>query len=805
MKLAVSLRARIAIFFVALLVGVQLVAFAFVNHTSYATAQSKIEDDLNVGQRVFERVLTQNADKLTQAASILAADFAFREAIATRDLETVKSALENHGARIHAAAMMFVSSDGRVVAASGDEDVAAHADDFDARQRGVREDGAARVELFRGKPFQRVVVPVRAPVTIGWIVLWFAIDEELAQDLHQLTQLDVSFVAMEADRCRVLVSTLPADARRHLEQRLAKLPEAGHTLRLDVPEGTQQARVLTLSTRDSRTLAAVIERPLSTALRNFHALQTTLILIGIASLVLSAVGSLLIARGITAPIHRLLGSAQKMRQGDYDAPIDASGEDEIAALAAGLDHMRLGIHDRERRILKLAYEDSLTELPNRLQFGNTLQAAITDAEQRGACLTILLMDLNRFKFINDALGHGVGDHVLTQVAARLRLTVGAGAQLARMGGDEFAVLLEAVDVGGAIEVARRILAALEAPIDYQGQPLDVTTSIGIAQFPEHGTTAQGLIRNADIAMYVAKRGRSDHAVFDPGYDDSQRQHLSLIGELRHAVENDELDLYYQPKLSITSASVVAVEALVRWHHPQRGFVPPQEFIPFAESTGYIRAISRWVLERAIVQAARWRREGIVIQISVNLSTKDLLNRDLPETLSATLARHGVPPEAICLEITESGFMEDPDHVLKVLDRLSSLGVSLSIDDFGTGYSSLTYLMRLPVDELKIDRSFISKVAIDKDLETIVRSTVELGHNLGLKVVAEGVEDQESLDLLAALGCDSAQGYLISPPLPVAKFDGWLKGWHNIARRSPLRKSAARDPASYAAAQAPMRK
>jgi diguanylate cyclase (GGDEF)-like protein len=775
LNLRLSLRARIALFFVALLVAVQLIAFWFVNHTSYDAAQAQIEDELGVGQRVFERVLKENSDRLVQSASILAADFAFREAVATRDIDTVRSALDNHGARIHASAMMFLGADGEIVAATGEGvsngDTAGLGDVLAAaRRRGF----GTGVRLLNDRPFQLVVVPVRAPVTIGWIALWFAIDEALAQDLRQLTNLDVSFVALGPQDHRVFTSTLPVSARQDLEQRLGSLRSDVGTQRLEMPEGTEELRVLALDRRGQRSLAAVLGRPLSTGLQNFRALQTTLVVIGVVSLLISGLGSLLIARGITAPIRRLLDSTSRMRQGEYDAPVDVTGEDEIGSLAAGLDHMRLGIQDRERRMRKLAYEDGLTALPNRLQFGSTLGEAIAAAREAGRSLTILLMDLNRFKYVNDALGHGAGDHVLREVAARLQLTVGSSVRVARLGGDEFAVLLEQSSVPDAIRLSNAIVAALEEPIDYAGQPLDVGVSIGITEFPAHGESAEVLLRNADIAMYVAKKTRTDYSVYDPGSDDSQRAHLSLVGELRRAVERDELDLYYQPKLHLATGRIVAAEALVRWHHPQRGFVSPGLFIPFAESTGYIRAISRWVLERAIRQAGQWRRAGLELQISVNLSTKDLLNRELPELLSEALERHGVPPEGLCLEITESGFMEDPDHVLKVLEQLAWLGVSLSIDDYGTGYSSLTYLMRLPVDELKIDRSFITDLANNADLETIVRSTVELGHRLALKVVAEGVEDPASLELLARIGCDSVQGYLLSPPLPAEDFESWFR-------------------------------
>jgi EAL domain-containing protein (putative c-di-GMP-specific phosphodiesterase class I) len=284
-----------------------------------------------------------------------------------------------------------------------------------------------------------------------------------------------------------------------------------------------------------------------------------------------------------------------------------------------------------------------------------------------------------------------------------------------------------------------------------------------------------LLRNADIAMYVAKRSKSGYVVFDPKFDNSQQQHLSLLSELRSAVEHGELRLYYQPKVTLATSAVTAAESLLRWVHPTRGMVPPGMFIPFAEHTGYIKVLTQWVLEEAIRQCAVWQQEGIRMQVSVNISARDLMSRDLPEYITNLLQRFEVPASALCLEITESGFMEDPGHALRVLERLSAVGLALSIDDYGTGYSSLSYLMKLPVSELKIDRSFVSKMSGNEDLTTIVRSTIELGHSLGLKVVAEGVEDSEGFALLRELGCDSAQGYYMSPPLPANDFRAWLNG------------------------------
>ncbi|MGH8269010.1 MAG: putative bifunctional diguanylate cyclase/phosphodiesterase, partial [Steroidobacteraceae bacterium] len=319
---------------------------------------------------------------------------------------------------------------------------------------------------------------------------------------------------------------------------------------------------------------------------------------------------------------------------------------------------------------------------------------------------------------------------------------------------------------------------------------------GIALFPKHAEDSQTLVRNADIAMYVAKRTRSGYSLYDSSYDTSQQEHLSLLSELRRAVEREELRLYYQPKVTLSSSSVAAAEALLRWSHPERGLIPPGLFIPFAEHTGYIKALTRWVLTEAVRQCGVWRREGRELQVSVNISARDLTTRDLPDRIATLLAEHDVPPGMLCLEITESGFMEDPTHAQKVLERLAVLGVQLSIDDYGTGYSSLSYIMRLPVKELKIDQAFVSRMSENPDLATIVHSTIELGHSLGLKVVAEGVEDSRGLALLRELGCDSAQGYYLSPPLAPAEFIGWLDG--ALPRRGEWQVASPEVPTSFIA-------
>jgi diguanylate cyclase (GGDEF)-like protein len=771
-----SLRVRMIVFLVALLGAVQVAEFVLTNHASYNAARGKIEDELGVGQKVFARVLRQNAEREAQAAGASASDFAFREAAATGDVATLASALDNQRARIKAQAVLYVDLAGNAIADTMHAGAPPRRFEFEQLITQARANGeASAIGLLGQHAFQLIAVPVRAPLTIGWIIDCYPVDAALAADLRQLTGLDVSFAVERDGRWELLATTLSPAAAFALSEQLPPYLQALDTRLLQMSQGEQQVRFVSLGEGAGEHIVAVLQRPIADAMARFQALRTTLIALGILSLALSIAGSVMIALGITRPIELLLAAVKRIRQGDYTAPVEMQRHDEIGALAQGLDHMRAGIAEREQRILKLAYEDPLTQLPNRAQFGEALERGIVLAQTQGQSLAILVMDLDRFKFVNDSLGHGVGDHVLRQVGMRLHKLLGAAGCVARLGGDEFALLVPALQTAQVIELAQDIIAALERPIFFQDQPLDVGTSIGIALFPEHAADAETLLRNADIAMYVAKRGKIGYTVYDPKFDTSQQEHLSLLGELRHAVEHDELRLYYQPKVSLASSTVHAAEALIRWVHPTRGLVAPGLFIPFAEHTGYIKVLTRWVLAEAIRQCGEWRRDGLQLQVSVNISARDLMNRDLPEAISALLSEHSVPASMVCLEITESGFMEDPAHAQKVLERLAGIGLQLSIDDYGTGYSSLSYIMQLPVNELKIDRSFVSHMSGDRDLTTIVRSTIELGHSLGLKVVAEGVEDGQGFALLRELGCDGAQGYFMSPPLPAEAFRRWYEG------------------------------
>jgi diguanylate cyclase (GGDEF)-like protein/PAS domain S-box-containing protein len=426
-----------------------------------------------------------------------------------------------------------------------------------------------------------------------------------------------------------------------------------------------------------------------------------------------------------------------------------------------------------------ALHDSLTDLPNRTLFRDRIEQAIALAEREGGHVAVAMMDLDRFKDVNDSLGHHAGDALLVEIGRRLRATLRCSDTVARLGGDEFGVLISKPrSAGDVVVVIDKMRAALEQPVIVDGLSLPAEGSIGIAMFPTHGRDVDTLLRHADVAMYSAKEEKAGYLFYDNSRSESDPARLTLVSELRRAIEQQELVLYYQPKAALESGAVRSVEALLRWNHPTRGLVGPDEFIPLAQQTGLIKPLTLYVLEEALSQCQSWQREGMRLGVAVNLSVRNLLDAEFPEQVSGLLDKHRVDPGLLELEITESIVLSDPVRTKRVLDKLSGMGVTLSIDDFGTGYSSLAYLSQLPVDEIKIDRSFVMNMAQCDNDAVIVRSTIDLGRNLGLEVVAEGVETEEAWDALSQLGCTLAQGYYLSRPVPADELTKWL-------RRRPL--------------------
>jgi len=456
--------------------------------------------------------------------------------------------------------------------------------------------------------------------------------------------------------------------------------------------------------------------------------------------------------------------------------------------------------DLERRVIKRTKElaslnqelehqalhDALTELPNRLLLQDRMHQALLTAQREHHQLALLITDLDRFKEINDTLGHHYGDLVLQEVSARMRTALRGSDTIARLGGDEFAVLLPYIEsTDDAVMTARKLVATMEKPIVLEDHSFHVGISVGIALYPDHGNDGSTMMRHADVAMYVAKRSTSGYALYDHLEDQHSVSRLAMVGELRHAIEHKQLVLFYQPKINLKEGQITGVEALVRWNHPQRGLLSPDEFIPLAEHTGLIRPLTFFVLDEALHQASVWKKNDLNLKMAINLSAHHLQDEQLTNKVESAMRQWDVPPELLEFEITESAIMANPLRAMNTLTQLSTMGIGLSIDDFGTGYSSLIYLKQLPVDEIKIDKSFVIDMMENNEDLVIVRSTIDLAHNMGRQVVAEGVESEEVLKLLIELGCDMAQGYYISRPITANIITQWLQ-----QTQWPLKRSNA---------------
>jgi len=752
-----------------LLLIVQAAGFAVVRASIDRNARAQIARALDLDENIWRRLLDQNAEQLRQGSALLAADYGFRAAVNSGDEETIQSVLENHGSRIGAAVTALLGTDRELRAVS----LSGSMEQFPATLRQVvprlaQQPQGSQIAVMDGIPYQFVMVPLRAPVVIGWVLMGFRIDQSRADEMRQLLSVHVALMVKAPDGAVTLpVSTLPPDARALL------LNNGGAAGELQTAEGTLLARSSPLDSVGGEVQSLLL-RSVDEVVAPYRQLQVLLAIITVAGVLLFAVGTGLVAQRLATPLRSLLAATQRLSRGEYDVPLEhIDRSDEIGNLARSFDHMRVDIGTQQAEIRRLAYWDRLTGLPNRERFRDAVVQAIAASTAPAQPLAVLTLDLDRFKHVNDVLGYAFGDRLLQAVAERLSLQVRLPDDMvARLGGNEFAILLQRADAADAHDIAQRINQSFEEPLALEDQTVDLSAGIGFACWPGDADDADTLLSRSEIAMYAAKRQLSGALQYDAAFDSSSAQTLSLLTELRQAVEHHELRLYLQPKVPLHGQPGRAAEALVRWQHPQRGLVPPLQFIPFAEQTGFVRHLTLWMFEEVARLLADPRTQGLPLKVSVNLSTRDLLDPELSHRLADILVRHGVAASAFCLEITESAIMDDPQRAEAMLNRLSEQGFKLSIDDFGTGYSSLAYLKRLPVDELKIDKSFVMGMESGEDDAMIVRSTIDLAHNLGLTVVAEGVETAAILERLRALACDEAQGYHIARPLPVDDFLAW---------------------------------
>ncbi|WP_293775603.1 EAL domain-containing protein [uncultured Oxalicibacterium sp.] len=775
----VSLATRIVAVMLLILLVVQATSYWAVRVAIERQVRNQIQSDLMVAERVWLQLLTENARRLREASIVLAADYGFREAVTTEDKTTIASALENGGDRIGATLAILLDPEFSVVTGNRTVDTQSTAALRRISLSLSHSEDMGMIAALHGNLYQFVMVPVHAPHIVGWVLMGFPVAQPLLDALHRLSGSHAFLLspASDADRYQD-IGTLP-DPDRTLRQALQLgAPE------IDTDEGMLVTHYVRLGDdSDAETPRLVLLKSIAEASAPFFKLQWMLGLITLLGVVLFAFGSQRAASWVTRPIKELTSLAQALEKGRFNVSVAGTTRgDEVGSLARAFDSMRSSIATQQEEIRRLAYWDRLTGLPNREQFRLALEQAILANLASATPLVVLTLNLDRFKHVNDVMGYDFGDELLRAVANRLQQQIhSAQDMVARVGGDEFALLLTNADALVATEVARNIGMAFETPLALNGQTVDLHARMGGACWPQDAAEAELLRSRSEIALRAAKNKIVDVLFYTPSLDSTSAQTLSLLGNLRHALLNNELRLFLQPKIDTMTGEVVAAEALIRWEHPQRGMVPPMEFIPFAEQTGFVRELTIWMFETAAELWHDLQPATGSFRIAINLSTRDLMDINLPERLLAIMQSKNVTADAFSLEITESAIMDDVQRAEATLERLAKQGFKLSIDDFGTGFSSLAYLKRLPVHELKIDKSFVMGMETDASDAKIVRSTIDLAHNLGLSVVAEGVESRSLLDRLAELRCDEAQGYFISRPIPAAQFNTWRENWATTYR------------------------
>lgn len=728
--------------------------------------------ELLAGGELFTRIMQKNVEQLALSVKVLTEDFGFKDAVATNDEKTIASALINHSARVKADIGVLITSDGKFIASDQVFGVQIRDEFTSLREQTQTRGQAYDIILIDGRAYQFVMFTVKAPVVIGLAGMGFEIKQEFSADLQRLTGLEVSFVSHDGNEFHYLSGTLDAQANKNLMVQLVREKKQGEVFFYD-----DLISLAVPAARQNNHLLAVLQVPLSDVLAPFSRLNVQLFLLALVFSVLAGIAALFLARSVTRPVRLLADIARKIAGGFYTTPIAVTSQDELGDLARAFISMQKAIGEREQQVLFQSEHDPLTGLPNRLRIFPELEYAISRSRPLHQQVYLLIIDIKNFTQVNDELSQEIGDAVLREAGQKIQRMLTHGDVL-RLGSDEFLAILMAEKIETIVELTELIHSAFKSPllvkgIQMSGIQVSIEVNIGVATYPTDADSAESLLRRATLALNHGRTNEKNSCWYEQGWDEKHLRRLHLFREFESSLEAGHISLYYQPKINLERPTILGAEALVRWRHPELGFVGPDEFIGVIESSGQITLLTRWVLKTAIIQLRHLLDENIKITCSVNLSALDLLVDDLPAYVAELLQSHKVPAENLYLEITESAIMREADKCLHNLRRLRDLGLTLSIDDFGTGYSSLSQLKKLPVSELKIDKSFILNLDTSADDQLIVRSTIDLGHTLGLSVTAEGVESEAIKSLLKNYGCDTAQGYLYSKPLPAKDFIQWV--------------------------------
>lgn len=759
----------------ALLFVVMTFILLIVYRTTYSHTQTQIAEQLEAGNAVVQNELESRKRYVGSTSRTITKDFNLIEQVVSRDADSITAALENYRGRAGATFSVVTDTKGKIIASTLEDMTLNQALPFGNFSEAEIANAQHVYGLYNNKAYQVFIWPLYAPEPnqIACLVMGYMLDDSLTKRLQKLTGLDVSFIQPG----KVFASSLPESERAMLSNLDMSFGSSNtwRTVTLDNIDYVTFAASLPMS--DGKNMTVLLQRSLTDALRDYKSLQLQLIATQLFSLILAAIGAFFIASTITRPLRRMTEYVKHIAAGKYSEPLPLNSKGEIGILVQEFTHMQHEITEREASILHLAYHDTLTNLPNRNDFQRQVQAQVELSKVNSGRAAVFVMDLDNFSDINVTLGHLSGDFLLKKIAERLLAARRQGDHIARLGGDEFAVLIaDFSSVHDIIQWVTHYRNIFNTPFEVENITLSVNATFGVAIYPEHAENAGTLMQRAEVAMYVGKHKRMPYSIYNASQDHHSVLRLALMSELKSAIELNQLVLYYQPKLELASNTINAVECLVRWIHPVHGFINPDEFIPLAEQTGNIRLLTRWVIDTAFSQNQKWRNElHLDLSMSINISAVDLLDPQFLPYIEAQLNHYQLAPESIVFEVTESAVMDDPEKAIAILSQINAMGVRLSIDDFGTGYSSMAQLKRLPVHELKIDKSFVLDVVNSEDDKIIVRATIELAHNMHLKVVAEGVENIGALKLLQEFKCDSAQGYYISKPVAAQSFEKWLDG------------------------------
>lgn len=761
-----TLRNRILLLFLSVVTVIFFVTVYIVRSATYEHSYGQVLDYFKTSSGIVRDKLNNRAERLENALVDLTKSFSVKELIAggREDSASLASAMQNYQNRLQTDMFMVLNEQQEVLVSSVSNRI--------TLQPETLLGGTVTFYKLNDAYYLLKAAPVKFVQTSrrinGWLIMGVRSDHLINQELAELTGMQIS-ILQPGQRNQIIGSTLMDPYSEMLETINIDIDNALHSLIL----GKEQYVYAVDSLAAQSPYYVLLTTPEGKAFLSYNSLIGQLVGLLLLAAMVTLVAAALVSNGIANPIKVLVDAANRISQGQYGAEFPACSTNEVNTLSDAIKDMESGIRQREQRINQLAYFDEPTSLPNRNQFNANLTSTIHKAGNKP--VMVVMMDVDRFKEINDTIGHETGDKLLKLIADRLVTYKSGNTFCARLGGDEFGMIFSDIDNRRPQSIARDLAQLFDLPFNLEGLVLDMDASIGVSMYPEDANDAAGLLQCADIAMYTAKGHHHTYAIYKPELNKHSVQRLNLMSELKEALADGQLELHYQPKLTIAQDCYCSVECLIRWIHPVHGFIPPDEFIGLAEQTGAIRHVTTWCLREALTQQKRWLDDGHQIAVAVNISAIDLVDMKLPAYVGELLSEFNADPKLLTLEVTESALMGDPESAIKALNTLRRMGIELSIDDFGTGFSSMAQLKKMPVDELKIDKAFVLDLATNQEDKVMVKTLVSLAQNLGMKTVAEGVEDEQSLQYLAEIGCTKAQGFHLSRPLPKDKFNEWYAG------------------------------